>query len=127
VREGIYRIATGRWKNSLSCWHAGPTGNRGPGLFPCWSWYAILGLYFLELDMQMGFECLNLKCTAGVALSRAVSIGCQSFLTCWERASLWARAKEQVVNGCPKWKWCCYGLQCEGRMIGGLEDDLWGN
>jgi hypothetical protein len=32
-----------------------------------------LGLYFLELDMQMGFEGLNLKCMAGVALSTFVS------------------------------------------------------
>jgi hypothetical protein len=34
----------------------------------------MLGLYFLELDMQMGFECLNLKCMAGVALTAEVAI-----------------------------------------------------
>jgi hypothetical protein len=52
----------------------------------------MLGLYFLELDMQMGFEGLNLKCMAGDALRRIAVRGrphlCVSSLRstlCWEQ------------------------------------------
>jgi hypothetical protein len=46
----------------------GSQTNRGLDWFPCWSWGVILGLYFLELGLQMDFRGLNFKVTTGVAL-----------------------------------------------------------
>jgi hypothetical protein len=70
MREGIRLYLTDRW---------GPHANRGPDLFPCWSffpcwsWDVTLGLYFFELGLQMGFRGLNLQGMAGVALSFCAS------------------------------------------------------